>query len=320
MVKTIASIALATLLLSAPALAQEPSAEDIAKARPLYKRGLELYSDGAFDAALVELQKAHALAPSYRILYNIALVNGQLNDFAAALQAYRGFLEEGGKKVDAKRRAEVEREIKRLEGRVAEVTLRVNVDGAEVLVDDAVVGTSPLPGPLLVNSGKRKLTATKSGYTPTTRVLIVGGGDATELELELRDPQARASAGSAPATTPVSSPPPEVAEPPAAPIPWLWWGVTGALAATTTTFGLLTLSAQSDLDAERENPSTKARLDDRASKTRTLAVITDVTLVGTLAVGGYALYRTLNPSAPEKLQGHVDVRVGPGSVFVGGSF
>lgn len=315
-------LALACLAAGSHALAAEPSAEDIARARPVYTQALELYNDGAFDAALVEFEKAYAIAPSYRLLYNIALVNAQLNDFAQALRAYRRYLEEGGKKVDAKRRAEVEREIKKLESRVAEITLSVSVDGAEVSVDDLPVGTSPLGGPLLVNSGRRKLSAAKAGHTPVSRVLVVSGGTTSELSLELR-PTASPPSGDGPKPSPSDpargAPRPE--EGPTRPVPWVWWGVTGALAAGTATFGLLTLSAQSDLDAKRESPAKKSELDDAATKTRTLAVVTDVTLVATLAVGGYALYQTFFSPPPEReATRSVDVLAGPRSLSVVGRF
>ena len=145
------------------ALAEGPSADDIADARARYKRGMDLYQDGAFDAALVELQKAYDTAPSYKILYNIALVQLQLNDYAGASRAFSKYLEDGGKKLDAKRRAEVERELKKLEGRIARVNLTVNVEGADVFVDDALVAHTPLSGPLLVNSGKRKISGPRRG-------------------------------------------------------------------------------------------------------------------------------------------------------------
>lgn len=313
---------LATWVLAAPLAAAEPTAADVAKARPHYKRGVELYQDGAFDAALVELEKAYAIAPSYKILYNVGLVYVQLNDFAGALGAYRKYLDEGGKAVDAKRRTEVEKEIDKLQTRVGTVQVNVNVEGADILVDDEVVGKSPQEAPLLVNAGKRKIAASKAGYTPVARVLVIVGGDEKDLLLELRSTSEPPKASTTPKSTPKSSTP--KTEEPGTPVPWLWWGVTGALAAGTTVAGVLTLSSQSDLDDKKAAPSKGDDLQTAADKTRTLAIVTDVLLAGTVIVGGYATYKTfISPDEPEHDTAHsrrVDVHVGLGSVAVSGRF
>ncbi len=316
------ALALALAIVPRPCRADAPSPDAVADARARYKRGLELYQDGAFDAALVELQKAYDTAPAFKILYNIALVQLQLNDYAGASRSFSRYLEEGGKKIDAKRRAEVNRELKKLEGRIAHVKLTVNVDGADVFVDDALVGQSPLDGPLVVNSGKRKIGASKKGLAPVARVISIGGGEEKGLSLELRDASSGGGKGTSQSTgEPKPRPPgapPKTPEVTSKPVPWVWWGVTGALAVGTTVAGVLTLGAQSDLDDKKSSPTTRQELDDASSKTRTLAIVTDVLLVGTVAVGGYSLYLTLDGS-PETDKG-VAVGVGPGSVQVSGKF
>lgn len=325
MVKTRLCILLsaAVYLASASALADEPSSADVAKARPHYKRGVELYQDGAFDAALVELEKAYAIAPSYKILYNVGLVYVQLNDFAGALKAYRQYLDEGDKKLDAKRRAEVEKEIRKLETRVGTVTVDVTVEGADVLVDDEVVAKSPLSEPLIVNAGKRKIAASKPGYSPMARVLVIVGGDEKDLKLELRSTSEVPKKPSGGASSKPRKP--DKVEEPSPPVPWLWWGLTGALAAGTTVAGVLTLSSQSDLDDKKSAPSKGNDLTSAADKTRTLAIVTDVLLAGTVIVGGYATYKTfISPDEPEKdssaRRPGLDFALGPGSVQVSGHF
>jgi hypothetical protein len=310
-----------------PAVAHAGKNEDLTEARTRYKKGLDLYQDGAFDAALTEFQRAYDLAPSYKILYNIGLVQLELNDFAGALRSFKKYLDDGGKKVDQKRHAEVDKEIKKLEGRVASLEIKSNVESAEILVDDLEVGETPLEEPLMVNAGKRKITLSKSGYVPVTRVVVVAGGDSKKLELELRQGQASTPPTpleTKPATTGKTSETPHskpVGAEPKRKVPWLWWGVTGGLAAGTAVAGVLTLGAQKDLNDKKDHPATKQALDDAAKKTRTLAVVTDVFLVGTLAVGGYATYLTFfkKPSDAQAEPG-VSLSVGPGSVRVDGTF
>jgi hypothetical protein len=314
---------LALLLTTPRASFADPKPEDMAEARDRYKKGLELYEEGAFDAALTELQRAYDIAPSYKILYNLGLVYTQLNDFAGALRSFRKYLNDGGKKIDAKRRSDVEKEITKLEKRVATIELAVNVAGADVAVDDLDVGQTPLEAPLIVNAGKRKISVRKDGYQPFVKVLVVAGADKKPLDVVL-EPGTEAPPGPAPGGKVGKKTKPEKPPEPSSRVPWLWWGITGGLAAGTAVTGVLTLGAQKDLDDKKAKPATKQSLDDAASKTRTLAIVTDVLLVGTVAVGSYATYLTFfkketrDPRADKKSS--LDLRIGPGSVAFGGTF
>lgn len=314
-------VLLATLL--SPSLTHAQAKDDLGDARAHYKKGLELYEDHAFDAALIEFQRAYDTAPSYKILYNLALVYLQLNDWAGALRSFKGYLDEGGKKIDQKRRTEVERELKKLEGRVAKVEVVANVEAAEVLVDDQEMAETPLDGPLTVNAGKRKITVSKNGYIPVTKVLKLVGGETKKLEIELRT----GTAPPEPAKTSDKSPPtgspsvtrPDQPEKPGRKVPWLWWGIAGGLAAGTAVVGVITLGAQSDLEDKKANPANKDDLDSAASRTRTFAIVTDVLLVGTVATAGIAAWLTFGPQK-EKPPNEVSVGIGPRSVRVSGSF
>jgi hypothetical protein len=46
------------------------------------------------------------------------------------------------------------------------VTLTTNVPGAEITVDDVLVGTAPLTKPVTMNAGRRRVVVTKDGYAP----------------------------------------------------------------------------------------------------------------------------------------------------------
>ena len=61
-----------------------------------FQRGIELYKESDFDAALVEFKRAYELVPSYKILYNLGQVSYQRHDYASALRYFRQYLEEGG--------------------------------------------------------------------------------------------------------------------------------------------------------------------------------------------------------------------------------
>jgi hypothetical protein len=309
-----------------PAPTPSPAAARAAKqeAATRFRKGLELYNDGDYQAALVEFRRAYDLAPSYQVLYNIGQVYFQLQDYAGALTALERYLAEGGAGVPAARRADVEKDVAKLRQRVAHLEVATSVDDAEVALDDAPIGKTPFPKPVLVSAGKHKLTATKSGRVTATKVFEIASGDTLKLSLDLPD------------ASPPAQPPPEAPPRPATPasadattssgsLVWLGWVATGALAIGAGVSGGLALSASSDLATQRETAGTsRADLDAASSKTRTLAIVSDVLTASAVVAGGVTLYFTLKGPAKPKADASAqrDVRFGlrPGGVALAGSF
>jgi hypothetical protein len=342
--------ALCAALISGAASA---AADAETEAREHYDRAVQLYNDGAYDAALVELNRAWELKPSYKLLYNIGQVRVAMNDYAGALQSYRQYLEKGGDKVPSARREAVQRELRTLEQRVATVSVETDVPGAEVAVDDVVVGTTPLSTPLVVNAGIRRVLVRHPDYLPQSRRVSLVGGAQEKLSFTLvtRAPSGTEPPVSAPrpgtaAPSPPSSPPgpaaPAVAsslrpEPSSAPAaapshhtPWIGWAVAGAFAASATVTGAIALSKSSSLKKKLDTPFPSADdLDSRSSQVKTLAWVTDGLWVGALVASGVSLWLTLDsgsssaekPAArggpsPRKIQ----VGLGPSEVRLKGSF
>jgi hypothetical protein len=328
-------LGLAILAPSLPAVAQPAASKEEARSR--YERGKQLYEEGAFDAALIEFQRAYDLAPSYKILYNIGQVHRQRNDYASALRVFERYLKEGGADIDAKRKAEIDKEIAQLKGRVATLQITTNVPGAEILVDDEPVGKTPLAQGVLVNSGKRRITASKEGRVPVSKIINVAGSDTMKIALDLVE-----SSGGGPATTapPATAAPPASAAPGAPPatgtststslspekppVPWLAWTITGALGVGAAVTGILALGASNDLKDKRAQPDASRKdLDDGSNRTKTLALVSDLLLVGTVVAGGVSIYLTVSEPSKEssaRLKGPVRLGVGPGAMTLTGSF
>jgi hypothetical protein len=163
------------------------SEENRKEAAERFKRGVQLQADGNLDAAVIEFERAYELAPAYQVLFNIAVVYRDKNDRASALRAFERFLSEGGAKVDAKRRKEVEGEIAKLRDVVATVTIKSNVDGAEVILDDMPLGKTPLKQPILVNVGRHKIEASKEGYRSDSQLFALAGRDERTITLNLKE-------------------------------------------------------------------------------------------------------------------------------------
>jgi hypothetical protein len=292
------------------------------EARIRFQRGVQLFHEGSFEAALAEFRKAHQIAPSYRLLFNIAQVQYELHDYVGSLTSFKQYLLAGGSEIPADRRTQVETDIQKLHGRVAYLEITTNVDGAEILVDDVPVGLSPLRAPVLVNSGLRKVSVTKAGRTTTVRNVTVAGGDRMRVALEMREPPAGGGPNEGVAAAGGLGRP-------ATPAPaasnknytkmWVTLGVTGALGVGAGVFALTARQAKSAFETELNTfPNTKERIDEARSKMITYAALTDAFAAAALLSGALTVYFGLSDSGePER---KVAVTPTLGGVLVQGRF
>jgi tetratricopeptide (TPR) repeat protein len=82
-------VALASLFLAAPALAQSGSTE---RARVAFEEGRVAYEAGNFRVALERFQRAYDLTREPDLLYNVATAADRLREDRIALDAYRAYL------------------------------------------------------------------------------------------------------------------------------------------------------------------------------------------------------------------------------------
>lgn len=162
------------------------------EARERFDRGLGLFDEGRYDAALAEFQRAYELSPSYRILYNLGRVYAETRDSVRAVDALERFLSEGGASIERRRRAEVDALLAEQRARVSRVWVRTNVPDAQISIDGALAlaadGTplrTPLREPIRVTAGRRLIGARATGHEAAERALELPGGVEETLALEL---------------------------------------------------------------------------------------------------------------------------------------
>src|SRR6476619_3947094 len=131
------------LALASPAGAQPtPSPSAVAEAGKHFQRGVTMYNEADYRAALVEFRRAYETAPNAAVLYNIGQTYYQLQNYAAALSTLERYLAESGP--TAPHRQEVEQTIATLQARVGKVAITTNVPDCEITIDDELVGKTPL--------------------------------------------------------------------------------------------------------------------------------------------------------------------------------
>jgi tetratricopeptide (TPR) repeat protein len=266
-----------------------------------FRQGVELYREANFEAALVEFRKAYQLSPSYKVLYNIAETYFELHDYVNAQTNLRQYLSEGGSEIAAERRAEVQDIFEKLAERIAYLEIDTDLAGADVRIDDLSVGTSPLPAPIPVNIGRRRVSVVKQGFAPlvtlvtaTNKERLVVTLDSTDLPLL----QPSESLGSSASLTNT-----EITRrrAPSGRSNTLFVSsvtATAVFAVATGTFAWLTLDAKSRFENQLGKlQNSKSPIDDERSTMKTYGYLTDGFGAATLISGGVALYLALTSSS-----------------------
>lgn len=296
-------VAASALLFTFSAAAQNKA--DDAKAR--YLKGVELHDEGDYQSALIEFRRSYELVPNFNVLYNIGQEHFMLADYANALRVFTQYIDEGGKRIPPQRKEQVDRDIDKLRSRVATVNIKVNIQGAELRIDDQVV-PAVIPGPVLVSAGKRRVEVSKAGYRSSTKTEDFAGQETKELTFDLQPDVSVINNGTGKPNIVIVNGNPVVQDdgPPAAPI--ITWSLTGAFAIATGVFGGLALANDSSLRTLQQEPGhTEAELQDAESSARNMAIASDVFL-GVTAVGaGLSIYFTVDavissdakPAAPQ---------------------
>lgn len=305
----------------AAAQSEEPApANDVAteRARAHFKLGVDLYREGNSRAALIEFKRAYKASPHYKLLYNLAQASLELQEDWQAIEYFSNYLKQGGAEILSDRRREVEETIERLKRRLATIAITTNQPGAEIQVDETPVGLSPLREPVKVSVGRRKITATKSGFDPIERMVDVAAGDHLELTLQFRDKPGPIQL----ANLPVPVAPVQDSGPSAGTFMAIG---TGVLAAGAVTLTILTAMAQKSFDDEKEGVgglTTKEKLRELASDAESKALLADIAWATTGAaaiVTGVLLVIEADDGDTEERAG-VGLDFGPAKLGVHGRF
>jgi hypothetical protein len=278
-----------------------------------FQRGVALYGETDYRAALVEFKRAYALAPNAAVLYNVGEAEFQLQDYAGALTTFERYLTESS--ASDTHRAEVESSVEVLRARVGHLTIATTPPGADVTVDDQSVGRTPLERPVLVSIGHRKVVASLPGRPPSTRTVDVAADDNVTVAIQLAPPGEPLStlAPRSPAST-------RDAEPSTggATLRVLGWIGTGVLAAGAGTFAVLADRESIALQKARATyPISGATLAHDAGLTSTYSILADSLAGAAVVLGGITVFSTLQSHSPDARvrgsAGGARIGVGPAS-------
>jgi hypothetical protein len=206
---TVKQTAFLVIILGALAAPEAARAGEKEEARKHYDRAIELVDDGQLEGAIVEFQRSYDLTHHFAVLYNIGQVFVSLAKPVEAVDAYERYLADGGKKIPAARRAEVEQEITRQKARIATLEIRGLPEAAIVRLDGKEIGKAPIAAPVRVGVGTHAIAASAEGYDPAQTEVTVAGEDQKVVELVLA--QHVVEPAPRPPVPVVEAPPPPVA-------------------------------------------------------------------------------------------------------------
>jgi hypothetical protein len=170
----------------ARAAAVKPLAQALTgDAKADYDAGKVLASDGDFAGALIKFQSAYDRSKDPRLLWNVAFCEKNLRHYSRVIATLNRYLAEGTSFLSDKDKKDAQDLIQTLSPFTTNATFTVNEEGAQIFVDDAAVGMSPLAGPVVLDIGERRIRVVKDGFKPFEKALPVGGSAAVSVDVKL---------------------------------------------------------------------------------------------------------------------------------------
>lgn len=292
------------------------------EARAHFHMGVNFYKEGDFPAALVEFKRAQAAFPHYKVLFNLGQTALELQDYVSALDYLHDYLAQGGAEITPQRKVEVDAMLSKLEKLIAQMKITVNVDGAEIFVDNAPVGTSPLMGPIRVSAGRVKVTALKNGMQLDERNVDVAAGELVDVTLSLSPIRAEGEFASRPVDEDAYQKAEGESDTGGNSAALVMGLVTGAFAIGAGTMAIITINAQ-DAYQEKlvaETPTTARELNSLRNNAKRKAWVTDGLLAATTVSAVITAILWLTGDDDEHVASNFNVNVGLGGASLQGAF
>jgi hypothetical protein len=181
----VALAALAMISAGAPPAQGQP-ADDVARARDLFREGSSLAEAGSWAAARDRFEQSLALHRAALTLYNLGIAQQETGRLVDAIESFRAFLAQPVEPATQRYVEPVRTTLAQLEGRIALVDLDVhpaNVHDLVLRIDGRDV--PPAPGPRRLDPGRHEIVAAAPGYCEAHQTTEVAEGAHTSVALTL---------------------------------------------------------------------------------------------------------------------------------------
>jgi len=154
---------------AAPAARASDDDTTVAIARERFKEGVAFFDQKQYDKARVAFLQAYALKKHPAVLLNLAQSELRCGREVDAAKHFSAYLRESTTVSEAERQA-AEAGLSATKSAVALLDVNVDESGAEIYVDGALEGISPLPGALYVAPGAHNVEARKGGKSKAQQI------------------------------------------------------------------------------------------------------------------------------------------------------
>lgn len=251
----------------------------------LIRKGDHLTKQGKLDEAKQQYANAvtayqHAVAASddVGLNYQLALAEDKAGMTPAAMKHLKLVLAAQGLKASVMKNAQSK--LDELSMKVGVVTLGIEPAGTQIALDGTQIGEAPLPEPLVLMPGEYKLSMTAVGFQPKDMELKVEAGSESERNIALEPVPVVAK----PQVEEPEAPPVEVSKGPSKLPLYIGAGATGGFVIVAAVTGIMAIGKHGTFT---DPMSSQSERDDARSSGKTLALVTDLSIVG--AVGAAAL-------------------------------
>jgi hypothetical protein len=161
----------------------EVSSEVRTEARSHFEKGLSLFDEEAWDAALVEFARSRALFPTRAATKDAGFCLRKLHRFDEALDMFESLLNDFPN-LPADDKEIAQREVRSLAALVGRIELTGAEPGATVVIDSRTRGSFPV-APVRVSIGTHLVRVLKDGFVPFEANVTVASGQTTPVAVKL---------------------------------------------------------------------------------------------------------------------------------------
>ena len=163
-----------------------PLAQSLAgSAKESFDSAQVLVNNGDFGGAFAKFGQAYDLSRDPRLLFNMAVCQRNLHDYARMQQLLTRYEREAADSMSPKDKADVDGALAAIHNLVGTVRLSVSEPDASLAIDGEAAGTTPIADPIALNLGKHMFAVRKDGFEPAQQEVDVVGGNETPLSITL---------------------------------------------------------------------------------------------------------------------------------------
>jgi hypothetical protein len=157
---------------------------DPAVARTRWNEGARALASGDLEGARLAFQAAYDVLPNLELAQSLGEVEYRTRHFADAVRHLTMALD--SRKLSREERKLSKKSLQKALAQVGMLVVQVNVEGADVLIDNELIGRSPLgQSPWYIDFGAHQVTVHKDAYADLTQKAELAPGETVRLSFTL---------------------------------------------------------------------------------------------------------------------------------------